>query len=378
MRLAGREYGILEEALLDSFVGYDELASALRRGTGWQIREIAAPGPMPGVVQRTIEYAESRDRVDQLVGAAVAANPSNVSLLTLSASLGLLPAGTKLDAVAPNEAFTAVAAGLERMVDPARGIADLGSFSVKLQELVRQVCAVEIGQHSGTGFLIGPRTVLTNYHVVQDAIEGRVDPVNIALRFDYQRMRDGRTTNAGTVFGVHDDWLIHGERYSKVDEGPYRPTPVPADNELDYAVLRTRDLVGHSTVTSGAERGWISPRAVAYRFPADAFLMVVQHPCDDPIAFDFAHDAVMRINGNGTRVHYRINTMPGSSGSPVLDRELELVGLHHAGEPGSKDWMLPCREQLSRSAYNEGIPISRIEQHLASKGYGWVFGSEGP
>jgi len=58
----------------------------------------------------------------------------------------------------PEEALARVSANLERMVDPQRGIADLGSFAAKVQELLHRVCAVELGNEWGTGFLIGPET----------------------------------------------------------------------------------------------------------------------------------------------------------------------------------------------------------------------------
>jgi hypothetical protein len=106
--------------------------------------------------------------------------------------------------------------------------------------------------------------------------------------------------------------------------------------------------------------------------------MVVQHPCHDPISFDDTMDAVVRTYPNGTRVHYRTNTMPGSSGSPVLNRDLELVALHHSGEPGSPDFRLECHQQVTPAKYNEGIPIATIQAHVAANGHGWVFGSDAP
>lgn len=53
-------------------------------------------------------------------------------------------------------------------------------------------------------------------------------------------------------------------------------------------------------------------------------------------------------------MQYLTDTMPGSSGSPVFDKDWRLVALHHSGgwilEPGSK----------SRYFRNEGIHIERV------------------
>lgn len=379
MRLTGQEYDELSQALLDAVVDQDDLGRMLRRA-GKRLQEIAAPGPMPSAINDVIEYAETRDWVDELVAAARAANPGNVRLLRVSAAMGLEPGGIRPNEAKADEALDAVTARLERMVDVQRGIADLGSFAAKLHELMRQVCAVEAGDRNGTGFLIGPETVLTNYHVVKDAIGGALDPVHIKLRFDYQRRRDGKETNGGVVFGLADDWMVHAEKYSDADRFAYDETKLPEDHELDFAVLRTREKVGRLKASAPveAERDWLLPRAQAYEFPADSFLMVVQHPCEDPISFDSADDAVLRVNPNRTRVHYRINTLGGSSGSPVLDRKLELVALHHAGEPGAPDRWLPCKQQLKPAIYNAGIPIDRIQARMAEVGKAWVFGSEAP
>jgi hypothetical protein len=379
MRLTGPEYTKLASVLGDAFVDYQDLGVMLRRA-GRRIQDITPPGPMATVVDAIIGFAETRDWVHELVAAARAANPGNAGLLEISAAIGLEPGGVPPGAVPPERALSEVSARLERMVDPQRGIADLGSFAARLHELMGQVCAVELGNEFGTGFLIGPETVLTNHHVVAKAIAGEFDPAGIRLRFDFQRLRDGLTTNAGVVFDLADGWLVHAEKPSAVDRQVYSEAAVPAANELDYAVLRTRDKIGRQPPSGPveAERGWLVPRAQPYDFPPDTFLMVVQHPCHDPISFDEVDDAVLRVNANGTRVHYRTNTLPGSSGSPVLDRQLELVALHHAGEPGSPDVFLPCNKQLTPASYNEGIPIDRIQAHLAGQGHAWVFGSDAP
>jgi S1-C subfamily serine protease len=380
MRLTGPEFESLHDALLDAFVSYDELGTMLRR-TDWKIQAIAAPDALPAVITKVIEYAESRDRVQELIAAARAEVPTNALLFNLSAAIGLVPSGVPPADLTPEQALPRVSARLERLVDPQRGIADLGSFYARIGELMRQVCAVELGDDYGTGFLIGPRTILTNYHVVERAIDGGFDPAAIRVRFDFQRLRDGLTTNAGVVheLAAGADWIVAKARYSESDKQAYNETSLPTDGELDYAVLQTRDEVGRevSSGLDGVERGWVEPRASAYGFPTGSFLLIVQHPCHDPISFDSATDAVIRVNPNGTRVHYTPNTMPGSSGSPVLDRKLELVALHHGGEPGSPDVWLPCNKQTTPASYNEGVPIARIQAHLADQGLSWVFEGTG-
>ena len=58
------------------------------------------------------------------------------------------------------------------------------------------------------------------------------------------------------------------------------------------------------------------------------------------------------------RVQYLTDTLPGSSGSPVFDKDWRLVALHHSGgwitEPGSK-------ETFYR---NEGIHVDRVGEVL--------------
>jgi hypothetical protein len=378
MQLTGQEFAELEDALRDAYTDYDDLASTLRRA-GRRIQDVTAPGPMPKVVLSVIEFAETRDWIHELVAAARASNPSNVKLLRVAAAIGLEPGGVDPRAVPEDEALARVTERLERMVDPERGIADLGSFAVRLEELVHQVCAVEVGREFGTGFLIGPETVLTNYHVVEKAIRNGIDARDVRVRFDYRRLRDGLTTNAGVAFELADDWLVHAEPYSDVDRKPYDDADVPAADQLDFAVLRTREKIGLQPPSGPGDtrRGWLSPVSHGYDFPTDSFLMVVQHPCHDPISWDSADNAVIRVNRNRTRVHYRTNTMPGSSGSPVLNRKLELVALHHAGEPGSPDMWLPCDKQVTKASYNAGIPISEIQRLLEERGLAWVFGGEG-
>ena len=371
MRLTGPEFESLHGALLDAFVSYDELGTMLRR-TDWKIQAIAAPDALPAVITKVIEYAESRDSVQELIAAARAAVPTNALLFNLSAAIGLVPSGVPPADLTPEQALPRVSARLERLVDAQRGIADPRELLCANRRAHATGVRGRARRRLRTGFLIGPRTILTNYHVVERAIDGGFDPAAIRVRFDFQRLRDGLTTNAGVVheLAAGADWIVAKAKYSESDKQSYDETSLPADGELDYAVLRTRDEVGRevSSGLDGVERGWVEPRASGYDFPTGSFLLIVQHPCHDPISFDSATDAVVRVNPNGTRVHYTPNTMPGSSGSPVLDRKLELVALHHGGEPGSPDVWLPCNKQTTPASYNEGVPIRASRRTSRTRG----------
>ena len=78
---------------------------------------------------------------------------------------------------------------------------------------------------------------------------------------------------------------------------------------------------------------------------------IIQHPSGRPKEVALHDNHVTRIKDKV--LHYRTDTEPGSSGSPVFNNEWDLVALHHAGfrEGGGK-------------VINEGIRIAAIVAHL--------------
>ena len=378
IELTTEERQALHDALLQGTTGYDDLGVIVSKA-GFRIGDVAVPAPMPAVVDRVIEHFRSRDSVADLVLAARMANPRNGRLLKVAVALGVEPGdpGAAARDAAPADSFGRVESHLERMVDRERGISDLGTFAARVQEWLAQVCRIELAGQSGTGFLIGRSTVLTNHHVVAKLLDGTVRPGDVEVRFDHYRLRDGVGLNSGVVHGLAPDWLVAARPHSQVDLRPYDPSVLPDGTQLDYAILRLDAPVGDETATwTGRPRRWLLPRGPAWDFADGSFLLVVQHPCREPISYDGGTDAVVRVNGNGTRVHYRINTLPGSSGSPVFNRALELVALHHGGQPGSPDLFLPCEMQVSLADYNEGIPIANIVADVEAQGAGWAFGGD--
>ncbi|MBK8565874.1 MAG: trypsin-like serine protease [Saprospiraceae bacterium] len=84
---------------------------------------------------------------------------------------------------------------------------DLGVLQKKIAKLEQQVCRIEFdtarGRKTGTGFLVGPNLVLTNYHVVEELAIDSSHVDNVKLRFDFKTTDEqgtSRTINKGNEY----------------------------------------------------------------------------------------------------------------------------------------------------------------------------------
>jgi hypothetical protein len=282
--------------------------------------------------------------------------PEAVALPDQKIDLSAQTAGTA-QADAPTNA---VAPGLQRNVRPYLAKLDVLVWQTRLMQIERQVCRVELeGNALGTGFLVGPDTVLTNWHVFEVAQkEGKTG--QLGCRFDYMRLPDGSTRPGQLI-------MLDGA----IDTSPYSPTeatgspdnPLPSLDQLDYALLRLKSRVGEQPV-DGAPRGWIALPKAVLPLAADAPILIVQHPEGTPMKLALDTQAVIGLNGNGTRIRYRTNTDPGSSGSPVFTMDWDIVALHHYGDP---KWQMPL--------FNQGVPIELIRQRIIKGGFESALGA---
>jgi V8-like Glu-specific endopeptidase len=254
------------------------------------------------------------------------------------------------------------APGLQRNVRPYLAKLDIRVWQSRLVQIERRVCRVELeGNAVGTGFLVGPDTVLTNWHVFEAAKnQGKVDA--LGCRFDYELLPDGKV-QPGQLIMLQAGGLVDSSPYS-VAEGTDKPeNPLPTTAELDYALLRLASRVGEQQV-DGAARGWIALPKAVLPLTADSPILIVQHPQGTPMKLAMDTQAVIGLNGNGTRINYRTNTDPGSSGSPVFTMDWDLVALHHSGDPS---WVNPT--------YNQGVPIELVRQRIEASGFGNALGA---
>jgi hypothetical protein len=256
----------------------------------------------------------------------------------------------------------ATSAGFEVKLTKVKAV-DIGLWREQLAHIEGQACRIEYdGEALGTGFLVGPDLVLTNYHVLEDVLEERGQAGRVACRFDYKMLRGG-SLSEGTVVPLDTAaWKVDASPYSKA-EGLGEPDREPPEaDELDFALVRLARPIGRepadaSATADGPKRGWIGIPITLPAFNANMPLIIAQHPDGSPMKLAFDTQAVIGAVHKGRRVRYNTNTEPGSSGSPCFDIDWTLIALHHMGDPGSR----------KVKGFNQGIPIHLIRERLGDK-----------
>jgi hypothetical protein len=366
MRLTGAQYEQFTDALLDAFPP-QRLTEMVRFRLDKNLAAIALGEDQREVVFKLIAAAEAEGWTGRLLLAAREANHGNPLLLAFAQQFGLAPA-------APT------GRELERLIEATNGFLDVAQWLRRLGEIEAQVCRIEIasgdGTTYGTGFLLAPDAVMTNYHVVQHVIDQEgARPEDVVLRFDHKRLADGTALNPGREYRLAADWLIDHSPMSAVDNQPDPKTDLPRPDELDYALLRVDGTPGHDPVGERPEPGapgrqWIAAPAIPAVFTPGTRLTIVQHPQGEPLKLATDDDAVIGLNANGTRVTYTTNTERGSSGAPCFNASWELVALHHSGDPNF--------DPAHKPTYNEGIPIAAIVTLLQERGHGALLAAPPP
>ena len=173
-----------------------------------------------------------------------------------------------------------------------------------------------------TAFLISDNRLITNYHCVPGVLDHpQIGGTAIAaLQVHFGFIRDG----------------IKGDTQS------FNVSPVPLEmNEaLDYAVLK---VLGDPNADFGALD--LSDTVPEDRAP----FWVIGHPLGEAqrISREKCQASAPAIEGN--RVLHTCDTMPGSSGSPVIDAGLRQVVALHNASAGSVNLAVPMAEILAQS-----------------------------
>lgn len=358
MYLSGPQIRSYVEALSTAFVP-PRFAQLLLGRLDKQVFMISMAQDYTSILYDVVDTANREGWALRLLDAARASNPNNPQLLAFEESLGLgvIPVAEKV--------------AFEKIVNTRSRFHDVLDFRTRLGLLESWLCAFEIPKSGGTGLLVGPDLVLTNYHVIEGILKGSVSPANVRCRFDYKALPGDVAVNGGTAVELADPWDVVHARYSQADTDPNGQSWGP--DELDFAIVRLNREIGKEPIGDKAERDaparhWLALPAEPAALAQNDILFILQHPQDLEAVgaklqpMQLATGIVMSFAGNGLRLRHDTRTLPGSSGSPVFNADLELAALHHAGEPNNRlDY---------RGAYNQAIPLGEITRYLKDNGHG--------
>ena len=238
---------------------------------------------------------------------------------------------------------------------------DVVEFRENLEEIENHVCQISTPSRFGTGILLAPDIVLTNYHVMMDVIDNPGQAGSVVFKFDFKLLKK-RVLHPGVDLRLAgEDWLVD---YALIGGDN------PQADELDYALVRLNKKIGDEPlvkgVPNGVLRGWTKISEQPEIPKPNSPIFVVQHPAKEdpaepgawqqPLKVAFDSQGFLGFNQNQTRIKYSTNTSGGSSGAPVFNSEWQLVGIHQGGE------------RAPQPTYNQGIPVSAIVQLLKQRG----------
>ena len=232
--------------------------------------------------------------------------------------------------------------GFERII----GDSDLLSinFLDRGRKAAAAVCRIKVpsdgGIWYGTGFLVGPRLLLTNHHVLANADEASQSEAE----FGYEHDLDGVLLEP-VRFNLrpHEIFYSNAELdITFVAVTPFSEDGVPLER---YGRLPLIPLSGKAI---GGE--WVT---------------IIQHPESGPKQIAIRASQVVTLDPKlvpgvdlDQFVHYSTDTEPGSSGAPVLNDQWQVLALHHKAVPAPEKVGKPARKQVFIA--NEGVRISAI------------------
>lgn len=196
----------------------------------------------------------------------------------------------------------------------------------------------------GTGFMVGPRLLMTNNHVLTDAAQAG----DSVVEFDYFVRADGSPSTI-KVFNLQPEVFFK------------------TDPDLDFSLVAVAEVGASGTPLSA--QGWNQLVPDEGKAIIGQWVNIIQHPNGEPKQLVLRNNEI--VDTPDRFLTYKTDTSPGSSGSPVYNDQWEVVALHHAGKPKrnangdilnmqGQVWQRWMGEHQIQWESNEGARVSRI------------------
>ena len=183
-----------------------------------------------------------------------------------------------------------------------------------------------------TGFLISQKHVMTNFHCVPGLLQMP----------DVKKAGATKISAIKLVLGYVQEGVT-----DKAKSYAVSPKPVEANEALDYAIL---EIKGEPSKIFGIVK--LAARRVQDNYPH----WIIGHPLGEAQKISREGCMTARPAHSANRLRHRCDTLPGNSGSPVIDSFThKAVAIHHAGS--------------RRNSINYAVPLSEIvkQSKLLSK-----------
>jgi len=233
----------------------------------------------------------------------------------------------------------------------------------------RAVCRIRVaapfggGGDWGTGFLVGPRLLMTNHHVISAAEEA----ARAIAEFGYEADANGR--------------LRQGRRFRFAPQDGFL-----ADAALDVALVAL-DPTSEDGAAALADYGFLRLIPTLGKIDEQEFVTLIQHPGGDEKYIAIRENRLIK-KGDAESAErdnflwYASDTAPGSSGAPAFNDSWQVVAVHHSGVPEARDrdgrveYQLVSGEWVDRELAmrlpddqvrwiaNEGVRVSKIVARL--------------
>lgn len=224
---------------------------------------------------------------------------------------------------------------LQSWLRPKPEYEDVGEL-IKVIDRAASVCRIVIPnlefERLGTGCLVAPNLVLTNYHVFK-----QMDGEDL--------LENGR--HAELYFGkvsLGDGHEADGRKFMLVAEKPVLESS-PVD-QLDFVLLQVEQTVKYEQTIRP------SPCSIQVPVKKDA-LNILQHPQGLEMKLARSGDGVAAVREDLGLVQYYTLAASGSSGAPCYNSKWELVAIHHA------------ERSMGAGVRREGILFKAIHEKIA-------------